>query len=75
MWQRYHQQLLAQCLSYRPPDGYTFHDVEEEYVVDPQTGELLLLLLLPHANGNFGRNVMSVLKNIHELTVPASPAD
>jgi hypothetical protein len=27
------------CDNRRAPDGYTFHDIEEEYVVDPMTGE------------------------------------
>eukprot|EP00882_Tetradesmus_deserticola_P009596 GHRQ01010130.1.p1 GENE.GHRQ01010130.1~~GHRQ01010130.1.p1 ORF type:complete len:227 (+),score=99.55 GHRQ01010130.1:169-849(+) len=30
---------VVEMLSGRAPDGYTFHDVEEEFVVDPMTGE------------------------------------
>eukprot|EP00879_Flechtneria_rotunda_P025614 GHRR01027241.1.p1 GENE.GHRR01027241.1~~GHRR01027241.1.p1 ORF type:complete len:114 (+),score=47.31 GHRR01027241.1:329-670(+) len=30
---------VVEMLSGRAPDAYTFHDVEEEYVVDPTTGE------------------------------------
>eukprot|EP00878_Enallax_costatus_P038401 GHUV01043621.1.p1 GENE.GHUV01043621.1~~GHUV01043621.1.p1 ORF type:complete len:110 (+),score=32.17 GHUV01043621.1:509-838(+) len=30
---------VLEKLAGRPPDGYTFHDVEEEYVVDPSTGQ------------------------------------
>ncbi|KAF6262239.1 TAFII55 protein conserved region-domain-containing protein [Scenedesmus sp. NREL 46B-D3] len=32
-------QDVIDMLSGRAPDGYTFHDVEEEYVVDAMTGE------------------------------------